>query len=133
MKFFLDTNTLVYSMYQNSPKHKEVCDFLLCCLSKGAICYFLSSSLKDIYYILRRHYLTEPDARQSIKLLRETLDMVELNSTIVDIAFDSNEPDYEDALIRAAAELLQVDVIISYDEDAFKNSFIKKLTAVEVF
>ena len=129
MRYFLDTNTLVYSLHQDAPKHKEVNDFLEHCLSKNSPCYFLSSSLKDAYYILCRHYLSESDARQSIKMLRETLDMVDLNAAIVDGAFESDEPDFEDALIRSAAESLQVDAIISYDEDAFKNSFIPKLTA----
>ena len=131
MRYFLDTNTLVYSLHQGAPKHKEVNDFLERCLSESSPCYFLSSSLKDAYYILCRHYLSETDARQSIKMLRETLDMVDLNAAIVDNAFESDEPDFEDALIRSAAESLQVDAIISYDEDAFKNSFVPKLTAEE--
>ena len=131
MRYFLDTNTLVYSLHQGAPKHKEVNDFLEHCLSENSHCYFLSSSLKDAYYILCRHYLSEVDARQSINMLRETLDMVDLNATIVDDAFESDEPDFEDALIRSAAESLQVDAIISYVEEAFKNSFIPKLTAEE--
>ena len=64
-------------------------------------------------------------------MLRETLYMLDLNSTLIDDAFQSDEPDFEDALIRSAAESLQVDAIISYDENAFKNSFIPKLTAKE--
>ncbi len=132
MRYFLDTNTLVYSLHQDAPKHKEVNDFLTHCFSENHTCYFLSSSLKDAYYILCRHYLSESDARQSIKLFRETLDMVDLNSVIIDDAFQSDEPDFEDALIRCAAERLQVDAIISYDESAFSQSFLPKLTAIEV-
>ena len=101
------------------------------CLLENSPCYFLSSSLKDAYYILCRHYLSEVDARQSVKILRQTLDMVDLNVTIVDNAFESDEADLENALIRCAAESLQVDAIISYDEDAFKNSYISRLTAEE--
>lgn len=131
MRYFLDTNTLVYSLHQDAPKHTEVNDFLTHCLSENSTCYFLSSSLKDAYYILCKHYLSEPNARKSIKMLRETLDMVDLNSAIIDDAFQSDEADFEDALIRCAAERLQVDAIVSYDESAFQNSFVPKLTALE--
>ena len=62
-------------------------------------------------------------------MFREIFDMVDLNSTIIDDAIDSDEPDFEDALVRCAAEILQVDAIISYDEDAFESSDIAKLTA----
>ncbi len=44
-------------------------------------------------------------------------------------ALDSNEPDYEDGLIRSTAEALQVDAIISYDKKAFHKSFTPKYTA----
>lgn len=133
VKFFLDTNILVYALHQDSPKHKEVNDFLRHCFSKNIVCYFLSSSLKDTYYILCRHYLSEPEARQSIKQLRNILSMVDLNAAIVDDAFLSDEPDFEDALIRSAAETLQVNAIISYDEYAFAQSFLPKLSAEEAF
>ncbi len=132
MKLFLDTNILVYSVFQNSPKYKEASKFIMHCLSENVTCYFLSSSLKDVYYILCRHYLSEPDARQCIKLLCETLDMVELNSMIIDKAFDCNEPDFEDALIRSAAEVLQVNAMVSYDKNAFENSFVPRFTAKEI-
>ena len=131
MKYFLDTNALVYSLHLGAPKHKQVCNFLERCLQENTPCYFLSSSLKDAYYILCKHYLSEAHARACIKMLRESLDMVDLNSTVIDSAFESDEPDFEDALIRAAAEKLQVNAIISYDEKAFKNSFVMKMTAEE--
>ena len=129
MKYFLDTNVIVYSLHTRTPQHAEVTSFLGECLRKNTTCYFLSSSLKDAYYILCRHYLSESNARKSIKMFREIFDMVDLNSTIIDNAIDSDEPDFEDALVRCAAEILQVDAIISYDEDAFESSVIAKLTA----
>lgn len=40
----------------------------------------------------------------------------------------SNEPDFEDGLIRACAEHVGVDYIISRDEAAFAKSPIKRLS-----
>ena len=129
MRFFLDTNVVVYSMHQEAPNHEEVNTFLTQCLKTETVCYFLSASLKDAYYILCRHYLTEANARQCIKMFRETFDMVDLTSSIIDGAFQSNEPDFEDALVRTSSELLQADAIVSYDKEAFANSFVPKFTA----
>ena len=129
MRFFLDTNVIVYSLHQEAPEHDDVNVFLKQCLKKNVACYFLISSLKDAYYILCRHYLTENDARKCIKMFRNAFDMVDLTSEIVDGALLSDEPDFEDGLVRTSAELLQADVIVSYDKDAFVNSFIPKLTA----
>ncbi len=59
-------------------------------------------------------------------------DLVDLTGLLVYSALDSNEADYEDGLIRAAAEALQVDAIVSYDKKAFKGSCIPRKTAAEV-
>ncbi len=129
MRFLLDTNVVVYALHQETKQHAKVNEFMTCALRCSATCYFLSSSLKDVYYILCRHYLSENDARTSIKMLRETLDMVDLSSTFIDEALQSDEPDFEDGIVRAAAESLHVDAVVSYDESAFKHSFIPKMTA----
>ena len=87
--------------------------------------------MSDTYYTLHSKYTTEEIARSSIQLIAETFDLVDLTGLFVFTAIDSNEPDYEDGLIRAAAETLEVDAIITYDKKAFRNSPIPKLTAQE--
>lgn len=75
--------------------------------------------------------MNEADARSAIRDIAETFDLVDLTGLFVFESIDSDEPDYEDGLIRAAAEALQVDAIISYDKAAFKQSPIPKMTAPE--
>lgn len=99
--------------------------------TKGAV-YALTSSLNEIYYALYRHYMSEEDARASIREIAEVFDLVDLTGLLVYSALDSNEADYEDGLIRAAAEALQVDAVVSYDKKAFKGSYIPRKTAAEV-
>ena len=98
---------------------------------REASCYALSSSLNEIYYALHSHYMSEGEARASIRDIAETFDLVDLTGLQVFAALDSDEPDYEDGLIRSVAEALQVDAIISYDKKAFHKSFIPKYTASE--
>lgn len=126
-----DTNALVYWVYCDSPYNEEVSALLYQELAGRGSVYALASSLNEIYYALHTHYMSEKQARASIRDIAEVFDLVDLTGTLVFSAFDSDEPDYEDGLIRAAAEALQVDAIISYDKKAFKGSPIPKLTAKE--
>ncbi len=126
-----DSNALVYWTYRDSPYHDEVSRLLRHALKEKGSIYALSSSLNEIYYALHNHYMDEVDARGSIREIAEVFDLVDLTGPIVFDALYSDEPDYEDGLIRAAAEALQVDAIISYDTKAFKRSDIPTLTAKE--
>lgn len=44
-------------------------------------------------------------------------------------AIDSDEPDYEDGLVRAVAELNNLDFIITRDRGAFERSTVRSLSA----
>ncbi len=129
--FFLDANALIYWVYPGSPFHKEVSDFLDKAMNGTSSVYALSSSLNEIYYALHSHYMSENDARASIRDIAEVLDLVDLTGAFVFSALDSDEPDYEDGLIRAAAEALQVDALVTYDKKAFARSTIPAMTARE--
>ena len=54
------------------------------------------------------------------------------DARVVRAALVSDEPDYEDAIVRACAELNQVDALVSYDKKAFRGSPVPKITAHEV-
>ena len=92
----------------------------------------MTSSLKDVYYVLCKHYMKEIDARNALWDIYSVFDLVDLDAMLVLDSLESDEPDYEDGIIRAAANALQVDAIISYDEKAFRKSKIPKMTAKEV-
>lgn len=126
-----DANALLYWVYPSSPFHDDVSNLLHAAFGQEASCYALSSSLNEIYYALHSHYMSEGEARASIRDIAETFDLVDLTGLQVFAALDSDEPDYEDGLIRSVAEALQVDAIISYDKKAFRKSFVPKMTARE--
>lgn len=126
-----DTNALIYWVYPDSPFHGEITCLIDEMFLENGATYALSSSLNEVYYILHRRYMEEPEARESIRDIAETFDLVDLTGVFVFESIDSDEPDYEDGLIRVAAEELQADAIISYDKAAFENSPVPKLTATE--
>jgi len=75
-------------------------------------------SLSDVHYIMGKLY-GKPAAKQAVRLLCDlvTIDPIGAEETL--LALESNEPDFEDGLIRACAELNDVDFIISRDRKAF--------------
>lgn len=128
---FFDTNALIYWAHLKSPRCEEVSALIYAAVANQCPVYALASSLNDVYYALCRHYMTKPQTRDSVRDIAETFDLVDLTGSFVFDSLDSNEPDYEDGLIRSAAEALQVNAIITYDKAAFKKSFIPKMTASE--
>ena len=129
---FSNSNALVYWVYSNSPQHAEVANLISRTVEGNGRIYALSSCLQTkSNYILHTRYMSETDARESIRDIFEVFDLVDLTGPLVANALDSDEPDYEDGLVRAAAEALQVNFIITYDKKAFTKSFIPKATAAQ--
>lgn len=129
--FLFDANALVYWIYPSSPQHAEVASLISRALEGNGRIYALSSCLNEIYYVMHTRYMGEPAARERVRAIFEVFDLVDLTAPLVADALDSDEPDYEDGLVRAGAEALQVDFIITYDKKAFTRSFIPKATAAQ--
>lgn len=92
--------------------------------------YVSSLSLKDVYYILSK-YADEKSAREFILAVLDLFEVVSVDSTVCRMAALSDEPDFEDGIIRVCAEQIGADLIISRDEHAFERSTIKRLSAQE--
>ena len=132
MKSFLfDTNALIYWVNEGAEPHGDVSALIRKTVSENMPVFALASSLNDVYYAMRRHYSSEAAARESVRDIAELFDLVDLAGPFVFEALDSDEPDYEDGLIRAAAEALQVSAIVSYDRKAFRRSAVPRVTAAE--
>ena len=132
-KLFLDTNILVDIAAPNRPQHKEAAEMLS--LGVRAGCEFVASlsSIKDAYFILERHYApNEAAARRAARLLWSNMTMVELTTEIVGSAFESDEPDFEDAIVRISAEQAGCDAIVSRDAKAFTSSDLPRVEPKDI-
>lgn len=129
MKVFLDTNILIDLIADSRPHSAESRALILEMSNRNIDFHTITSSFKDVYYICRRVFAKEDDLRRAVKTLRELIDPIELTLPILDTAFESDEPDFEDGIIRAAAELSRSDLIVTYDAEAFRNSSVRAATA----
>lgn len=129
-RILLDTNILLDSVIPNRPQHDEALALLKWCNGSGDYGFAAATSFNDAYYILCRAY-SEPIAREALESLLGLVAVAPVSLEECDRSLKSNEPDFEDGLVRACAELNRADFIITRDEDAFVGSKVKSVTAKE--
>ena len=130
-KVFLDTNVLLDIAIPDRPGQlaasklfKLVCD--------GDLRAELSaSSLKDFYHITRKT-IPEAQRRKWISVFLRAFEVIQLSRSTCQDALASDEPDFEDGLIRSMAERTSCAHIISRDARAFVGSCASRLTSEEL-
>lgn len=129
-KLFLDTNILLDAAMEERPEWASASLLMDEFLYEGVTGYVSALSLKDVYYILTK-YAGEVAARQYILALMDLFETIPVDGALCRMAALSDEPDFEDGVVRACAEVVPVNFIISRDASAFTNSPIRCLTARE--
>ena len=129
-RLLLDTNVLLDALIAERPQSAEACRVLEICNGGGDLGLACSLSLKDVYYVLEHHFGREL-ARSSVESLGDLLAVVPVGAEEYDCALRDDEPDFEDGLVRAAAELNGVDFILTRDVKAFAHCKIRSVTCAE--
>ena len=129
-RLLLDTNILLDSIIPNRPQHEEALALLKWCNGSGDYGIAAATSFNDAYYVLCRAY-DEAIAREALENLLGLVAVAPVSAEECDRSLRSNEPDFEDGLVRACAELNGADFIITRDKNAFAGGRIKCVTAKE--
>ena len=129
-RLLLDTNVILDYCDAARDEHGVACRFIQYAVECAASLLVTVGSLKDVYYVLRRLYASEPLARQVVeRLIAGPLTVIDLKAPYAKTALDSDEPDFEDGLVRAAAEAEGVFAIITRDACAFRTSAVPAMSA----
>lgn len=129
-KVVLDTNIVLDYLSATREKHADAVDLLEALLADGAAEPVLPAGcIKDAYYILCRHYHNESLVRSRLDDFRRVVTVADLTQEVLDRAFASDEPDLEDGIVRATAELLGADAIITRDAAAYGASSVPSMDA----
>ena len=131
-RIFCDTNILLDIYDPNRKHHGDAIALLWYCTDETENAELIASitSFKDAYYILSRLYKDEALARDSIQRIMGVLvKPVDMLSAYGSEALRSNEPDFEDGLIRICAEHEHAAVIITRDAKAFASSTVPAMSA----
>jgi len=129
-RVLFDTNILIDAVDATRPSSLAACQALKYCNGGRDLGLTTAGSLKDAYYVLKKLY-GENLARDAIKRLLDLLAILPLETEACIMAASSSEPDFEDGLVRAAAELNDVAFILTRDKSAFTYSRIKSITCEE--
>ena len=129
-RLLLDTNILLDCVDPRRSFHSDAIRLIRRCNGGGDKGFACSLSLKDVYYVMGKLY-GEPHAREAVRMLAGLVIVGPVGAEETLAAVESNEPDFEDGLVRAFAELNGIDFIISRDEAAFRKGKTRCLTAAE--
>lgn len=132
-RLLFDTNALLdfcCPTYER-PRHDDVARVVTQVLIGDHEAYVSMGSLNDTYYLLRKMGNDHRVASQSIGRILKLFSTVDLCERHALRALMSDEPDFEDGLIRAQAEELEVDAIVTDDRKAFGGSTVASCSARE--
>lgn len=125
-RVLLDTNILLDYLDARRSEHKTARGLVRAILSHDGSPVAPASSYKDVYYILRRSLGSESDARALVRGLVECVPIspIDLRGSDLAPAAASDEPDFEDGLVRRLAERERLVAIVTRDASAFRSSFV---------
>lgn len=126
----LDTNVMLDYLSATREHHADAVSLMEALLSsEEKTPVILGSSIKDAYYILCRHFHDEALVRSRLDDFRSLMEVADLTSAVLDRAFASDEPDLEDGIVRATAELLGAEAIVTRDATAYAGSTVPAMDA----
>lgn len=131
-KVVLDTNVILDYLSATRTHHRDAVNLLeglLAAEDESDLPVVAAGCLKDAYYILCHHYRDEVLVRRRLDDFRQVVQVAELTTPVLDAAFASDEPDFEDGLVRATAELCGAQAIITRDAGAYRTSPVPAMDA----
>ena len=133
MKILLDTNVIVDNIAVREPYNKTANAIFNLIIEERIIGYVNTSSITDIYYIIRKTF-NDSDSREKIRTLLNLIQAIDVTKADCIAALDSPMADFEDALVAVCADKENLDFIVTRDEDFLKlpkaispSEFLKKI------
>jgi len=128
MKVLLDTNIIIDIFARREAFYKNSYKVLQLGL-EGIIETIMSAgAIKDVFYILKKYIPDANEVREKIFLISNYIKICNTTPEDITSAVILFMPDFEDALIAAAARREKADYIITRNEKDFKNSPIPAIT-----
>ena len=132
-RVLVDTNYLLDYIDSGRGEHQVAVDLMHKMQEHEVYPVAAASSYKDVYYILNRILRDEAKARWLVFGLIDCVPIgaVDLKMEYLTRAISSDEPDFEDGLIRSIAEQEKVTAIITRDKKAFEGSYVPSFSPAE--
>jgi predicted nucleic acid-binding protein len=134
VKILIDTNVIIDNFAVREPYNENANKIFNLIIEERIIGYVNTSSITDVYYILRKSSFSDQESRTIIKTLLHLLQAIEVTKDDCWEALKSLMPDFEDALVTVCADKVNIDYIITRDDEFLKipkaispDEFLKKI------
>lgn len=127
MSVLVDTNVWLDVLLHRKPFESLSKALLMACLNDDIPLAIVSTSVKDIFYIMERAHDAD-NAYWAVESVLALAAVSSVDAVVCERALDLERPDYEDGIIAAAALADKHDAIVSRDERAFRNLSIPRFT-----
>jgi len=132
MKLLIDTNVILDALMSRKPWAPYAQAVLLAVAEEKVEGYITASSFTDLYYILRKHLKNNEKTRQTLLGLIAVINVLDVNGTDCEKAFELPMPDYEDALLAYCGKRHKVDIIATRNHEHFNGSPVKIISPEEL-
>jgi predicted nucleic acid-binding protein len=129
-KIFLDTNIILDLLAQRMPFYQDAAEIFSSGDRKEINISISGLSLADVHYILSRQN-PKMEVRSILSKFRVLVEVLPLDGKIVDLALNSEFRDFEDAIQYFTAVENEQDLIITRNQNDFRDSKIPVLTPLE--
>ena len=120
MNVLLDTNVILDTFLAREP-HNNYSDAILGLIADNKIFgYINTSSVTDIYYVLRKKF-SDMDSREKIRTLLNLFYTIDITKIDLLAALDSPIVDFEDALVLVCVDKAGLDFTVTRDTEFLKN------------
>ncbi|MDR0697436.1 MAG: PIN domain-containing protein [Christensenellaceae bacterium] len=132
MKLLIDTNVILDALMHREPWADSAGEVLLAVAEEKADGFVTASSFTDLYYILRKHTKDDEQTRQTLLGLLAVINVLDVNGSDCEKAFELPLGDYEDALQASCAKRHRVDHIVTRDEKHYEGSPVKIISPKDI-
>jgi len=130
MKFLIDTDVLIDFLYQREEFFEKAFKIIALVESNKVSGYISSLIIWNLFYLLSK-YLGNKIARQKIKEFRSIINIIAIDSHIIDSALNSNIKDIEDSIQYFAAKAESIDIIVTRNKKDYPKSSISIMSPTE--
>ncbi len=128
MKILVDTNVILDMLAKREPFFASAAKVVLLSAQEKIEAYITSNIVTDIYYIARRHYMRENEARDILYKLLRIIGVLDVGHRDCLKALELPMEDYEDALLAVCAKRVNADYIVTRDIDHFRSSPVPSIS-----
>lgn len=128
MKILIDTNVILDMLGKREPFFEAAAAVIFLAAEEKLEAYITSNLVTDIYYIARRHYMPESEARDMLYKLLKIINVLDVGHKDCLKAFEIPMADYEDALLAVCAKRARAGYVVTRDMEHFKNSPVPAIT-----